>query len=109
MVDGVVRTVVKEDNDQLVRFTPSSVAGDKRVYGVFSNLDNEGDAVINALGAYVVRVTGACAGGNLLESAGDGTARVQDDDIIRSSTIGKVTFGDSETVDRLVPCVLYCG
>jgi hypothetical protein len=109
LVDGVVRTVVKEDNDQLVRCAVSSVVGDKRVYGVFSNLDDEGDAIINALGTYVVRVTGACAGGDLLESAGDGTARVQADDIIRSSTIGKVTFGDSETVDRLVPCVLYCG
>ena len=47
--------------------------------------------------------------GPLLESNGDGTAKVQSDDIIRSKTIGKVTIGNSNTGVKLVSCVLYCG
>ena len=56
-----------------------------------------------------VRVTGACEGGDLLESNGDGTAKVQSDDIVRSKTLGKVTIGNSSTEVKLVSCVLYCG
>ena len=47
--------------------------------------------------------------GDLLSSNGDGTAKEQDDDIIRSKTIGKVTIGNSSTSVKLVSCVLYCG
>ena len=54
-------------------------------------------------------MTGACEGGDLLESNGDGTAKVQSDDIIKSKTIGKVTIGNSDTNVKLVSCVLYCG
>ena len=64
-----------------------------RVYGVvngYSRKDNK--PILNSVGISSVLVTGACAGGNLLESNGDGTAKVQDDDIIRSKTIGKVTI-----------------
>ena len=46
---------------------------------------------------------------DLLESNGDGTAKVQSDDIIRSKTIGKVTIGNSNSGVKLVSCVLYCG
>jgi len=56
-----------------------------------------------------IRVTGACSKGDLLESNGDGTAKVQSDDIIRSKTIGKVTIGNSDTNEKLVSCVMYCG
>ena len=71
--------------------------------------DSPTDATINALGAGLIRVTGACEGGDLLESKGDGTASVQDDDIIRSKTIAKVTVGNSGSGVNLVPCVLCCG
>jgi len=98
-----------KDNDQLVKFKVSDTVKSKRVYGIFSNLHENGDANIHALGATVIRVTGACAGGDLLESNGDGTAKVQADDIIRSSTIGKVTKGDADVAVTLVTCVLYCG
>ena len=51
--------------------------------------------------------------GDLLSSKGDGTAKVQDDDIVRSKTIGKVlTNIKQETYDDgsyTVPCALYCG
>ena len=45
----------------------------------------------------------------LLESNGDGTAKVQSDDMIKSKTIGKVTIGNSDSGVKLVSCVLYCG
>ena len=101
-----------EDNDQLVRFKPSDTVGSKRVYGIFSNWDEDddyNDAIIHAIGATQILVTGKCKGGDLLISNGDGTARVQEDDLIRSSTIGKVTMGSKEKNVKLVPCVLYCG
>jgi len=75
----------------------------------YKKADSPTDATINALGAGLIRVTGACEGGDLLESKGDGTAKVQDDDIIRSKTIAKVTVGNSWAGVNLVPCVLYCG
>jgi hypothetical protein len=72
-----------------------------------------GDMYCTALGAYMVRVSGVVQSGDLLESAGDGTARAQPDDIVRSSTIGKVssTYRVEEYDDGsyLVPCVLMCG
>ena len=83
--------------------------GDKRVYGVLQRYDNNGKPLVASVGIGSVRVTGACEGGDLLESNGDGTAKVQSDDIIRSKTIGKVTIGNSNTGVKLVSCVLYCG
>ena len=61
------------------------------------------------MGVGSIKVTGACNGGDLLESNGDGTAKVQDDDVIRSKTIGKVTIGNSDVNVKLVSCILYCG
>ena len=68
-------------------------------------------ANIHSLGAGVVRVTGSIDGGDLLVSAGDGCAKQQDDDIVRTKTIGKVTANISGSAknDRLIPCVFYCG
>jgi len=88
----------------------SDTVGDSRVYGVlnsYSETDNK--PIVSSVGIGSVRVTGACNGGDLLESNGDGTAKVQDDDIIRSKTIGKVTIGNSNAGVKLVSCVLYCG
>jgi hypothetical protein len=64
---------------------------------------------VASVGIGSIKVTGACSGGDLLESNGDGTAKVQSDDIIRSKTIGKVTIGNSSASVKLVSCVLYCG
>ena len=88
----------------------SDAVGDARVYGVlygYSETDNK--PVVGSVGIAAVKVTGACNGGDLLESNGDGTAKVQSDDIIRSKTIGKVTIGNSSSGVKLVSCVLYCG
>jgi hypothetical protein len=87
----------------------SDSVGDTCVYGVLAEFTESGKAAIASVGIGSVFVTGACSKGDLLESNGDGTAKVQSDDIIRSSTIGKVTIGNSETGVKLVSCVLYCG
>jgi len=87
----------------------SDTEGDKRVYGVLQRYDNNDKPLVASVGIGSIRVTGACEGGDLLESNGDGTAKVQSDDIIRSKTIGKVTIGNSDTGVKLVSCVLYCG
>ena len=65
--------------------------------------------MIVSVGIGPVRVTGSCSKGDLLESNGDGTAKVQSDDVVRSKTIGKVTIGNSDEGVKLVSCVLYCG
>ena len=87
----------------------SDSVGDKRVYGVVNEFDSDGKVYVTSVGISAVKVTGACAGGDLIESNGDGTAKVQSDDIVRSKTIGKVTIGNSSTDVKLVSCVLYCG
>ena len=87
----------------------SDTVGDKRVYGVVNKLTPENKVMVTSLGIGSVLVTGACDGGDLLESNGDGTAKVQSDDIIRSKTIGKVTIGNSDTGVKLVSSVMYCG
>ena len=68
------------------------------------------EATINGLGASLIRVTGSCVGGDLLVSAGDGCAKVNNSGTLQT-VIGKVTANTSgsATEDRLIPCVLYCG
>jgi hypothetical protein len=87
----------------------STSTGDPCVYGVVSEFDGNGKLIVTSVGIGSIRVTGACSKGDLLESNGDGTAKVQSDDIIRSKTIGKVTIGNSDTGVKLVACVMYCG
>ena len=87
----------------------SDTEGDKAVYGVVDRFNSNDKLIVSAVGIASVKVTGACAKGDLLESNGDGTAKVQSDDIVRSKTIGKVTIGNSSTDVKLVSCVLYCG
>ncbi len=88
----------------------SDTVGDARVYGVlFSYSETDNKPIVASVGVSSVLVTGACEGGDLLESNGDGTAKVQDDDVVRTKTIGKVTIGNSNTDVKLVSCVLYCG
>jgi len=88
----------------------SDTVGDTRVYGVLSSYsERDNKPIVASVGIGSVKVTGACSGGDLLESNGDGTAKVQSDDIVRSKTIGKVTIGNSNTGVKLVSCVLYCG
>lgn len=102
-------------NDQLVKFKVSDTPASPRVYGVFKNWDEDGDAEIASLGAFLIRIDPdeTVQGGDLLESAGDGCARVQSDTVMRSTTIAKVN--SAAVIERfedgsyLVPCSLHCG
>ena len=107
----------EEDNEQLNRMKVSDVEGDVNVSGVFQGWDDDDDTYTNDFycamtGDFVIRIAQGTtvARGDLLMSAGDGTAKPQDDDIVRSKTIAKVT---STTVSATysdgsycVPCVL---
>ena len=106
-----------EDNEQLNCMAVSSVEGDANVAGVFVNWDDDdedftADMNIAMTGDMVIRIAQGTtvARGDLLMSAGDGTAKPQGDDIVRSKTIAKVTSTNvSHTYDDgsyLVPCVL---
>ena len=106
-----------EDNDQLNCMAVSSVEGDANVAGVFVNWDDDdvdftNDMNVAMTGDFVIRIAQGTtvARGDLLMSAGDGTAKPQGDDIVRSKTIAKVTSTHvSHTYDDgsyLVPCVL---
>ena len=104
-------------SDRLVRVKVSHTPTSRRVYGVFLGWDEKyastGDMYVAGLGACMVRVSGVVQSGDLLESAGDGTARTQADDIVRSTTIGKVSsthrIAEYDDGSYLVPCVLMCG
>lgn len=112
-------TIIKEPDNKHTKCKISDTADSKRVYGVFADWDNDDDTVndmyVTAIGTHVVRINKdvTVQAGDLLSSNGDGTAKVQDDDIIRSKTIGKVltnikqeTYSDGSYT---VPCALYCG
>ena len=106
-----------EDNQQLNMTKVSDVVGDKDVAGVFFTWDDADDKVVNDFyiamtGDMVIRVAASTtvARGDLLISAGDGTAKPQADDIVRSSTIAKIistnhtaTYPDGS---KAYPCVL---
>ena len=107
----------EEDNEQLNRMKVSDAEGDVNVSGVFQAWDDDDDTYTNDFycamtGDFVIRIAQGTtvARGDLLMSAGDGTAKPQDDDIVRSKTIAKVTSTTVSTTysdgSYCVPCVL---
>jgi len=108
----------KEINDRLPKIKISDTIESKNVYGVFfdwDNMDDFNDMYVAALGAGYIRVNSneVVSMGDLLQSNGDGTAKVQSDDIMRSSTIAKVistqkieTYPDGS---YLIAATLHCG
>jgi hypothetical protein len=111
-------TIVKEDDVKHVYSKISDTADSKRVYGLFHCWDNNSDSVndmeVAQVGTYIIRVHKdvTVSAGDLLVSNGDGTAKLQDDDIIRSKTVAKVnsnvkveTYADGSYT---VPCTLHC-
>lgn len=99
-------------NEQLNKTKISDVEGDKNVAGVFQSWDDDDDTWVNDFylamtGDFVIRIAEGVTveRGDLLMSAGDGTAKPQDDDLIRSSTVAKVT---STTVSHVHPDGSYC-
>ena len=114
-IGDVKKDAYTEDNEQLNKMAVSSVEGDANVAGVFVNWDDDddwNDMNMAMTGDMVIRIAQGVtvARGDLLMSAGDGTAKTQGDDIVRSKTIAKVTSTNvSHTYDDgtyLVPCVL---
>jgi hypothetical protein len=112
--------ILKEDNERLPMCKISNTEDSKAVYGVFMTWDNDpddgvNDMLVTALGAFVVRIhkDETVAIGDYLQSKGDGTAKKQADDILRASTIAKVTSTEKthEYADGsyCVPCTLHCG
>jgi len=113
----VLREAYTEENQQLNMTKVSDTEGDKDVAGVFWTWDDDDDEYVNDFfvamtGDMVIRVAASTtvARGDLLISAGDGTAKPQADDIIRSSTIAKIistnhtaTYADGS---KAYPCVL---
>jgi hypothetical protein len=105
------------DNEQLNKVKVSNVEGDVNVAGVFVNWTHDDahdvDEINMAMtGDMIIRIAQGVtvARGDLLMSAGDGTAKPQGDDIIRSKTVAKVTsthvtctYADGS---YCVPCVL---
>jgi len=101
-----------EDNEQLNRMKVSDVEGDRNVSGVFQGWDNDDDTYTDDFycamtGDFIIRIANGVTvqRGDLLMSAGDGTAKPQDDDIVRSKTIAKVT---STAVSCTHPDGSYC-
>jgi hypothetical protein len=105
------------ENEQLNKVKVSDVEGDANVAGVFVNWTHDDahdvDEINMAMtGDMIIRIAQGVtvARGDLLMSAGDGTAKPQGDDIVRSKTIAKVTsthvtctYADGSFC---VPCVL---
>ena len=120
-VNGVEETGVisKEDNERLPMCKISDTEDSKAVYGVFMDWDGDDDTIndmyVTALGAFVVRIhkDETVAIGDYLQSKGDGTAKKQADDILRASTIAKVTSTEKTHTysdgSYCVPCTLHCG
>jgi hypothetical protein len=111
-------TIVKETDIKHMKSKVSDTSDAKNVYGVFYGWDEDGEGYndfwVASVGSYVVRIKAneTIAKGNLLQSNGDGTAKVQTDDAVRSSSFAKVlsttvieTYDDGSFI---VPCSLMC-
>jgi len=111
-------TIVKEDDIKHMKSKVSDTTDAKNVYGVFNCWEqgDEGynDFLVASVGSFVVRIKSGqtIAKGDLLQSNGDGTAKVQIDDNVKSSSFAKVlsttvieTYDDGSFI---VPCSLMC-
>ena len=104
-------------NEQLNKVKISDVEGDGNVAGVFVNWDNDDqdnpfDLNMAMTGDMIIRIAQGVtvSRGDLLMSAGDGTAKPQGDDTRKAKTIAKVTSTNVtctyEDGSYCVPCVL---
>lgn len=103
--------------ERLSLVAPTTARADRRVLGVVGSRqlipfgDRERSVLmVHALGTSMVRCIGPVAAGDLLQS-GDlpGVACAQDDDLVRSSTIGKAIEDSPDDGERLVPLALMAG
>jgi hypothetical protein len=107
----------EEENEQLNRMKVSDVEGDKNVSGVFQAWDDDDDTYTNDFycamtGDFIIRIGAGVTveRGDLLMSAGDGTAKPQGDGYVQDKTIAKVTSTNVsctyEDGSYCVPCIL---
>jgi hypothetical protein len=105
------------ENEQLNKVKVSDVEGDSNVAGVFVNWyfdeqHNVDEINMAMTGDMIIRIAESVTvqRGDLLMSAGDGTAKPQGDDIVRSKTVAKVTSTNITCTyadgSYCVPCVL---
>ena len=107
----------------------SDTVGSKAVFGVFYRWEEDtvveresgnaevswNDLQVASIGNYFIRMQSGQTPevGDYVESAGDGTAKVQSDDMLRSKTIAKITSTTKQkTYDDgsfLVTCTMHCG
>jgi hypothetical protein len=109
----------EEQNDRLPKSKVSDTIDSKNVYGVFLDWDNDwktsNDFYVAAIGLGYIRVNASqiISMGDLLQSNGDGTAKIQEDDIMRSSTVAKVVSTNKITTyedgSYLIAATLHCG
>ena len=109
-------TITKENDIKHMKSKVSDTVEAKNVYGVFSfwEAGEEGynDFIVASVGTFVVRIKAddTIAKGDLLQSNGDGTAKVQSDDNVKSSSFAKIlSTSIIETYDDgsfIVPCSL---
>jgi len=110
-VDGV-----EEENEQRNQLKVSDLEGDINVAGLFVKWDTEEDGYndidLAMTGDMIIRIAQGTTvqRGDLLMSAGDGTAKPQGDDIVKSKTIAKVTsttvINTYDDGSYVVPCVV---
>ena len=108
-----------ETNDRLPKSKISDTLESKNVYGTFLAWDEDwetsNDFYVAAVGLGYIRVNSSqnISMGDLLQSNGDGTAKIQSDDIMRSSTIAKVVSTQKietyEDGSYLIAATLHCG
>jgi len=118
IIEQVQATIVKEKDVKHMMSKISDTNEAKNVYGVFHAWDNDdlinNDFYVASVGSYVVRIKAGqtVSKGDLLQSNGDGTAKVQADDLVRASSFAKVlsnTVIDTyEDGSFIVPCSLMC-
>jgi len=104
-------------NEQLNKVKVSDTEGDANVAGVFVNWTHDDQHNVDEInmamtGDMIIRIAQGVnvARGDLLMSAGNGTAKPQGDDIVRSKTVAKVTSTHVTCTypdgSFCVPCVL---
>jgi hypothetical protein len=111
-------TIIQEGDVKHTKSKISDTVDAKNVYGVFVDWDNDDDTVndmyVAQTGTFVVRMNSSetVSKGDLIQSNGDGTGKVQADDLLRASTVAKVlsttkieTYEDGSFI---VPCSLMC-
>lgn len=116
-IQDIINALTSQRDTALNKMSVSSVVADKNIAGVYDHADDDdsADHWCAQSGDFVIRIGAGVTvqRGDLLESAGNGCAKPQDDDIIRSRTIAKVTSTHVpmtyEDGSYLVPCVLLCG